>query len=94
MNKLLFKVILVLASVCLSSLAASQEIMIFETQVTGSKEQPKVLSIVPWQESSEPDFFGGDVSGLEEETTASMFDPLNRASFVQEVNYIRAMKQK
>ncbi len=70
----------------------AQEILTIESQVTGSKEQPKVITIVPWKDASEPDYYGDDVTGLDE--NEMQFQPINRASFIQEVQYIKAIRNK
>ncbi len=88
--------LIIFLSCFFSASAFSQEIITIESQVTGSKEQPKVISIVPWQEPTEPDYYGEDVSGLEEteQQAKQLFMPIDRASFVQEVKYIQTMRKK
>jgi hypothetical protein len=70
----------------------AQDIVTIESQVTGSKEQPRVITIVPWKEASEPDYYGGDVSDLNQ--TDLKLKPINRASFIQEVTYLKAIQNK
>jgi len=91
MNKLI-RSVLFLFMLISSATALAQEILTIESQVTGSKEQPKVISIVPWQEPSEPDYYGEDVTGLDQ--TELIFKPLDRASFKDEVKYIQALRKK
>jgi hypothetical protein len=70
----------------------AQEIVTIESQVTGSKEQPKVITIVPWREPGEPEYYGDDVSDLNQ--TDRSLKPINRASFIQEVKYLKAIQNK
>lgn len=74
----------------ISSSLFAQDILTIESQLTGSKEQPKVITIVPWKDSTEPDYYGEDVSGLDQNEL--QFKPINRASFIQEVQYIKAIR--
>lgn len=94
MKKLTVSLRVLLLSLCALPVVNAQEILTIETQITGSKEQPKVLSIVPWQNTKEPDYFGDDIRGLDDEATggSSLLDPINRASFLQEVKYISSMR--
>ena len=71
----------------------AQEVLTIESTVTGSKEQPKVISIVPWQDADKPGYYGSDLTGLVELGGELEVEPLNRESFIQEVNYIRATRQ-
>jgi hypothetical protein len=73
-------------------LSHAQDIVTIESQVTGSKEQPKVITIVPWREPGEPDYYGDDVSELNQ--TEPRLQPINRASFIQEVKYLKALQNK
>lgn len=73
-------------------IAFAQEILTIESQVTGSKEQPKVITIVPWRSSGEPDYYGDDISGIDQ--YVPKFEPINRSSFIHEVQYIKTMRKK
>ena len=83
----------VIPLILFSSIVFSQNIITIESRVTGSKEQPKVITIVPWREAGEPDYYGEDVSADLDEAEL-LFKPMNRASFIQEVQYIRAIHKK
>ena len=72
--------------------ASAQEILTIESQVTGSKGQPKVITIVPWREPGEPDYYGDDVKDLYQ--TQQLLKPIRRSSFIQEVKYKSALQKK
>lgn len=69
----------------------SQEIIMIESTITGSQEQPKVISIVPWQNPIDPDYFGGDITGLG--LGADVFHTLDREAFTREMQYISSMRK-
>ena len=67
------------------------EVITIESTITGSKEQPKVTSIVPWQQPKDPEYIEPDVSDLGGGNVS--FDQLDRDTFKLEVNYISAMRK-
>ena len=67
------------------------EIIMIESTITGSQEQPKVISIVPWQKPVDPDYFGADITGLG--SGADVFDLLDRDRFIREMQYISSMRK-
>lgn len=70
---------------------AAEEIITIKSTITGSQEQPKVISIVPWQKPEDPDYFGQDetaLAGLPE-----IFRPLDRQSFAREREYLSVMRK-
>lgn len=67
--------------------AFAQEVLTIESTITGSKEQPKVITIIPWQQAEKPGYFGDDIKGLENLRTDLM--PLRRESFLRELKYRR-----
>ncbi len=69
----------------------SQEIIMIESTITGSQEQPKVISIVPWQKPIDPDYFGGDITGLG--LGADVFHTLDRDTFNREMQYMSSMRK-
>lgn len=79
-------------ALCLVAVQAqAQEVITIESTITGSQEQPKVISIVPWQQPKDPDYFGGDIVGLG--TLDNVFQPINRAAFNRERRYITSIRK-
>jgi hypothetical protein len=62
---------------------ASDEIVLERTEVTGNRELPKVLYIVPWQQSDPGALAGRPVNTLLDEVLAL----LDREEFLRQVDY-------
>lgn len=73
-----------------AQLMAQQKILMIESTITGSQEQPRVLSIVPWQGVEEPAYVGGDIVL---EHTVGVFKPIDRDAFNKEIRYIKATRR-
>jgi len=58
------------------------------TQITGNRELPKVLYIVPWKRADLGDLLGRPVNSLLDEVLA----PVDRDVFKRETRYYRALK--
>lgn len=70
---------------CAAGRLSAEEIMTMESTITGSQEQPQVMSIVPWQ-PPEP------ATGLKRAITPGsmanqILQPLDRDVFKREVHY-------
>ena len=63
----------------------AQQVLTIESTITGSKEQPKVISIIPWQHAKKPAYFGDDIKGLDSHRSELM--PLRRENFQRELKY-------
>lgn len=84
---------------------AAQQIITIESTITGSQEQPKVISIVPWQKPKQPEYFGGEVKGLQGEELMNkdnqkgsnlrqqIFQSIDRDAFTREMQYISSMRK-
>lgn len=59
------------------------EIELARTEITGNRELPKVLYIVPWQKSDPGDLTGKPVNTLLDEVLA----PIDRSEFLRQVEY-------
>jgi hypothetical protein len=81
----------VLAGVSSPLFAAQPQIITIESTITGSQEQPKVISIVPWQKPRPPEYFGEEITGLG--LKADVFQSIDRESFNREMHYISTMKK-
>ncbi len=73
-----------------STSSAAEDIIVIESKITGSKEQPKVISIVPWKPILDPGYIGEDLEGLGQ--VANVFQSLDRATFNRERRYISATR--
>jgi hypothetical protein len=59
------------------------ELLLERAEITGNRELPKVLYIVPWQKSDPGALAGKPVNTLLDEVLA----PLDREEFIREVDY-------
>lgn len=84
------KAICILFLLVLPSLVFAQEILTIESTITGSQEQPRVITIVPWQDPKPPQYFGEDIKGLNQQK--KQFDALERRSFNSEYQYISTLE--
>lgn len=81
---------------CLTLMLAAQQglanepILKIEATITGNQEQPKVFSIVPWEDIPEASYIGREI---EFELTEDSFEPIDRDSFKLEVEYIQAIHE-
>jgi hypothetical protein len=62
---------------------AADRVELDVTAITGSRELPKVMYIVPWKESDLGDIAGRPVNSLLDEALS----PLDREVFLRQVNY-------
>jgi hypothetical protein len=74
-----------------ASSVLAQEIITIQSTITGSQEQPKVISIVPWQKPEDPDYFGQESAALG--LMPNVFKTLDRDGFKKELEYISVMKK-
>lgn len=72
------------------SFAAEPQIITIQTKITGSQEQPRVISIVPWQSIEEPNYIGED---LVFEPIDDVYLPIHRNEFRKEIRYISATRK-
>lgn len=85
------KISYLLFLLALSSAVFAQEILTIESTITGSQEQPKVITIVPWQDPKPPQYFGEDITGLNQQK--KQFNALERRSFKSEYQYISTLEK-
>ena len=70
--------------------ATAAKVITIESKITGSQEQPRVISIVPWQDIKRPQYLGDELKVAEQK---NLFQPLKRDDFVNEIQYISATKR-
>lgn len=68
---------------------SGRTVITLESTIVGDKEQPKVLSIVPWQRPEHKTMKTAPVSGRIEST----FQPIEEDSLNRELNYYKKSKQ-
>ena len=59
------------------------EMELGRTEITGNRELPKVLYIVPWQKADPGDLMGKPINTLLDEVLA----PIDREEFIRQVDY-------
>lgn len=69
---------------------AEDRIHLEGTQITGNRELPKVLYIVPWKQAPVGDLVGKPVESLLDE----VLSPLDREVFNRQVEYHKALTKK
>ncbi|HBF08779.1 MAG TPA: hypothetical protein DHW71_14815 [Gammaproteobacteria bacterium] len=92
-NNLIFGLMMILG-LCSAASAApevkqpSRQVMELESQVQGQRSQPKVLFILPWEESVETQDLEIDDSIISEE---DFLAPIDRAVFQQTINMYKQL---
>jgi hypothetical protein len=78
------------AAAAQKSSAAADKLQLGTATVTGDREQPKVMYVVPWKKSDIGDLGGRPMNSLVDEILA----PVDRDVFKREVSYYRTMKSE
>lgn len=63
---------------------AEDDEVVIESKITGSREQPKVLSVVPWQDPPRAFDMREDVKSVIDD---EVMQPIDREAFIREANY-------
>lgn len=84
-------IVLGLLLLAVQTVLANEPVLRIESTITGNQEQPKILSIVPWQTIPEAKYIGEDI---EFEVGYENLEFIDRESFKLEVQYIRAIQEK
>ena len=69
---------------------ANDELDLERTEVTGNRELPKVLYIVPWRKPDPGDLAGRPVNSLLDEVLA----PIDREEFLRQVDYYSDLEEQ
>ena len=79
------RLLLLLSALALASFSAfaQQADITLHSTVTGTREQPKVMYILPWQQPPALHIEQAFNSRLE----SDLFEPLDRDEFIRELNY-------
>lgn len=90
-NSLNFRVFIAgLLFVMTTSFGMAREVVEMESaQIKGDQEQPKVLYVIPWQETVDDQRFKQPIESL----IGEIFEPLDRNAFLNEFRIHNAMKQ-
>jgi hypothetical protein len=76
-----FLAVLLAAACCL---AVAEDVVTFESTITGSQEQPKVIYIVPWQPPQPPAAMNKPIANL---VMQDLLQPIDRDAFLRQVQY-------
>ena len=90
MRKLLPGLILLVAAVGSADLRAQQSLQMEGTEITGNKELPMVLYIVPWKSVQRFEMEAPPITSVMDQKLV----PLERASFKRTIHYHEAIYSK
>ncbi len=90
MKKLLPGLILIVAAVGSAELRAQQNLQMEGTEITGNRELPMVLYIVPWKSVQRFEIETPPITSIMDQKLA----PLDRAAFKRTINYHDAIYSK
>lgn len=88
MNAKLLAFGLVLVS---GGLYANDDIVTIESTISGSQEQPKVLTIVPWQDAPNPDVVDWQVKSV---VADEVMQPIDRQVFKRKSFYYKKLERQ
>ncbi len=69
--------------------SATEIVEMESTRIKGDQEQPKVLYVIPWQNTVDDQRFKQPMESL----MGEIFQPINRNAFLNEIRIHNAMKQ-
>jgi len=90
MKQLLAGLILIVAAVGSADLGAQQSLQMEGTEITGNKELPMVLYIVPWKSAQRFEIEAPPITSVMDQKLA----PLDRATFKRTIHYHEAIYSK
>jgi len=86
--------LVVLISIALAALAQAamaEDVVTFESTITGSQEQPKVIYIVPWQPPQAPAAMSQPIGNL---VMQDLLQPIDRDTFLRQVQYRAVLTER
>jgi hypothetical protein len=83
MNQYLIRIAVTVTALMPLPAAAQEALVVLRSTVTGNQEQPKVLTIVPWQRPDGPSLLYQPVESL----VGEVFAPIDREEFLREIQY-------
>jgi hypothetical protein len=72
-------------------LAMAEDVVTFESTITGSQEQPKVIYIVPWQPPQAPAAATQPIGNL---VMQDLLQPIDRDTFLRQVQYRAVLTER
>lgn len=90
MRKLSLHFLLIFAISGVANLNAQERLQMEGTEITGNKELPKVLYIVPWKSIERFDIKSPPIKSIMEQKLG----PIDRASFKRKIHYYDAIFSK
>jgi hypothetical protein len=75
----------------LTHTAMAEDVVTFESTITGSQEQPKVIYIVPWQPPQAPASERQPIGGL---VMQDLLQPIDRDTFLRQVQYRTVLTER
>jgi hypothetical protein len=83
MRKLSLHFFIIFAISCTASVNAQEKLQMQGTEITGNKELPNVLYIVPWKSAEQFDISSPPITSIMEQKLT----PIDRASFKRTIHY-------
>jgi hypothetical protein len=84
-------VLLAIMLAVLSPTALAEDVVTFESTITGSQEQPKVIYIVPWQPPQAPAAERQPIGNL---VMRDLLQPIDRDTFLRQVQYRAVLTER
>lgn len=75
----------------LARIAGAEDVVTFESTITGSQEQPKVIYIVPWQPPQAPAAMSQPIGNL---VMQDLLQPIDRDTFLRQVQYRSVLTER
>lgn len=82
---------LVLSFIIALPVQANENVVTIESTISGSQEQPKVLTIVPWQDAPEPDMVDWQVKSV---VADEVMQPIDRQVFKRKSFYYHKLERQ
>jgi len=91
MTRSLLVMLMSVAFSALAQLAMAEDVVTFESTITGSQEQPKVIYIVPWQPPQAPAAKSQPIGNL---VMQDLLQPIDRDTFLRQVQYRAVLTER